>query len=887
VSQIDRVTSALAGRYRIERELGHGGMATVYLARDLRHERDVAIKVLHPELGAALGGDRFLSEIRTTARLQHPHILPLLDSGDADALLYYVMPLATGETLRDRLTREKQLPIDDALRIAREVADALGHAHGQGIIHRDIKPENILLQGGHALVADFGIALAVAQAGGQRMTQTGLSLGTPQYMSPEQAMGERTIDARSDIYALGAVTYEMLAGEPPFSGPTVQSIVAKVLADTPRPLTELRRSVPVHVQAAVQSALEKLPADRLASATAFADALGNASFGRGGGSGSISRPRVASGVPRRSLIAAAALNLLLLAVALALWLRPGPVSGTSRQQVVLWRYTWPPLLEPGVPTVVSQAAIAPDGSSIVYSDSTSAGVRLMRKPRDATDAVPLAGTEGGVSPFFSPDGRWVGFLTLDGKVRKVPVAGGGAITLAEDGGQDYKVGAWLDDETIVYSDARQWLTRIAADGASGTRVISAKPVSSAAVASLWPLPGSRGFLFTYCKGNCSVNSGVYVYDIGSDSARELVPRAAGGWYSPTGHLLYTGREGGLFAAPFDLDGLEIRSSAVPVIDGVVPGRFTLSASGTVLYSIDAASGAGSEVVWVGRDGRVTPLDSTWRGGFEYPALSPDGTALAVSLRGATTDLWIRRADGTKQKVIAEGAANWRASWMPDGQSLVFVSIRQPESNAEDVAIYRIRADGSTGAELLHRQKYGVWEGELSRDGEWLVVRSDEHEGNSNVYARRLRGDTTLMPLLVDPQQTLTLALSPDSRWLAYGSNESGLYEIYVASFPDMKAKRLVSRGGGTEPRWSRSGRELFFRSGTQLMAVDVPLGASFSPGNPRPLFTVTGFRQARNRQQYDVAPDGRFVMIRESVPTGAGVVYAEHWFPELRATLGR
>src|SRR5687768_8265080 len=210
-----RLTAALADRYRVERELGAGGMATVYLAHDLKHDRDVAIKVLHPDLGAALGAERFLSEIRTTARLQHPHILPLLDSGEADGLLYYVMPLVTGETLRTRLDRERQLPIADAVRIAREVAGALDYAHRHAVIHRDIKPENVLLHDGSALVADFGIALAVQQAGGQRLTQTGLSLGTPQYMSPEQAMGERTIDARSDIYALGAVTYEMLTGEPP------------------------------------------------------------------------------------------------------------------------------------------------------------------------------------------------------------------------------------------------------------------------------------------------------------------------------------------------------------------------------------------------------------------------------------------------------------------------------------------------------------------------------------------------------------------------------------------------------------------------------------------------------------------------------------------------
>jgi len=217
----------------VVRELGAGGTATVYLAHDLKHERDVAIKVLHPDLGAALGAERFLAEIKTTAKLQHPHILPLLDSGAADGLLYYVMPYVKGETLRGRLTRERQLSLDDALRVAREVADALHHAHGLGVIHRDIKPENILLQEGHALVADFGIALAVQTAGGARMTQTGLSLGTPQYMSPEQAMGERAIDARTDLYALGAVTYEMLCGEPPFTGASVQSIVAKVLTEKP------------------------------------------------------------------------------------------------------------------------------------------------------------------------------------------------------------------------------------------------------------------------------------------------------------------------------------------------------------------------------------------------------------------------------------------------------------------------------------------------------------------------------------------------------------------------------------------------------------------------------------------------------------------------------
>src|SRR5579884_808619 len=268
-----QVAAALAGRYTVERELGHGGMATVYLARDPRHDREVAIKVLHPDLGAALGAERFLAEIKTTAKLQHPHILPLLDSGTADGLLYYVMPLVSGESLRDRLTRERQLPVADAVRIAREVASALDYAHRHGVIHRDIKPENVLLHDGSAIVADFGIALAVQTASGPRMTQTGLSLGTPQYMSPEQAMGERTIDTRADIYALGAVTYEMLTGDPPFTGSSVQAIVARVMTERPTAPRVLRDTIPPYVEQAVLRALEKLPADRFASAAEFAGAL--------------------------------------------------------------------------------------------------------------------------------------------------------------------------------------------------------------------------------------------------------------------------------------------------------------------------------------------------------------------------------------------------------------------------------------------------------------------------------------------------------------------------------------------------------------------------------------------------------------------------------------
>ena len=268
------IRSALADRYRIERELGQGGMATVYLAQDLKHDRKVAVKVLKPELAAVLGAERFVVEIKTTAALQHPHILPLFDSGEVGGFLYYVMPFIDGETLRARLDRETQLGVDEAVRIAREVADALDYAHRHGVIHRDIKPENILLHDGRPVVADFGIALAVSAAAGGRMTETGLSLGTPHYMSPEQATAEKDLSARSDVYSLASVLYETLAGQPPHLGGSAQQIIMKIIAEPVEPVTRYRKAVPPNVAAAVAKALEKLPADRFETAKGFADALG-------------------------------------------------------------------------------------------------------------------------------------------------------------------------------------------------------------------------------------------------------------------------------------------------------------------------------------------------------------------------------------------------------------------------------------------------------------------------------------------------------------------------------------------------------------------------------------------------------------------------------------
>ena len=391
-----RLATALADRYRIERELGAGGMATVYLAEDLKHDRKVALKVLKPELAAVLGAERFVVEIKTTAALQHPHILPLFDSGTADGFLFYVMPFIDGETLRGKLDRETQLGIEESVRIASDVASALHYAHEHGVIHRDIKPENILLHDGRPMVADFGIALAVSAAAGGRMTETGLSLGTPHYMSPEQATAEKEISARSDVYSLGSVLYEMLTGEPPHMGNSAQQIIMKIITEDAAPVTRLRKAVPLNVSATVAKSLEKLPADRFPSAKAFAEALTNPAFTttRGASSGQVT----AAGGSRRTMIGLATALAAMTLVAGWAMTRPAPPAVVTAATLALELRT-PldvPLNEVGPPL-----SIAPDGSFVVFVGPDPDSVNLTalwRRDLDRLEAAVIPGTRGASSP---------------------------------------------------------------------------------------------------------------------------------------------------------------------------------------------------------------------------------------------------------------------------------------------------------------------------------------------------------------------------------------------------------------------------------------------------------------------------------------------------------
>jgi serine/threonine protein kinase/Tol biopolymer transport system component len=889
---------ALADRYRIERELGQGGMATVYLAHDVRHDRKVALKVLKPELAVVLGAERFLAEIKTTANLQHPHILPLYDSGRAGQaeggeFVYYVMPYVEGETLREKLDRERQLPVDEALRIAREVADALDYAHRHGVIHRDIKPENILLHDGRALVADFGIALAVSRSdGGTRMTETGMSLGTPHYMSPEQAMGEKTLTARSDVYALGAVLYEMLVGEPPFAGPTAQAIIARVLTEEPRSLVLQRRTIPPHAEAAVLRAIEKLPADRFATAAEFAGALGDPSFR----ATPVSTPLAAARRPRAWLarlqlplvgIAGVALGALLLSL-----LRTSSPPPVIRYGLAL------PAAE--APDPEFRAIPSPDGARIVYVGPSDSGPQLWVKERDRYGATPLVGTAGATTFAFSPDGRWIAFV-VGRQLKKLPVSGGSAITLADTASSvSLNPGiAWLDDGTIVFTQlGGHALRRVPESGGVSTVVLT----DSAYLSFPTGLPGGRGILFTRCTTSCTIEA----LDLRSGTTHRVLTDVTFAQYVATGHVVYVRGDGGMFAVPFDLRSLQASGPSVPVMDSVsvIDGFYplmALSSSGTLVMRAGAPLSLLQryEMVWVDRAGRETPIDSTWTfrltefGGNVGWALSPDGTRLAIGLStDAGDDIWVKQLPrGPLSRVSYDSAAEYRPRWMPGGRSLMFGSNR---TGAGSGGLYARPADGTGRDSLILRAASGVFEGAWSPDGRWLLFRTGgtvNQVGGRDIVGIRPGVDSAPVPVVATPYDEEAIALSPDGRWLAYQSDETGRTEVFIRSFPNTNAgKWQVSNGSGLAPLWARNGSELFFVGAHRdMMAVTVrAAGGVLQLGEPRRLFHLPEelyFTSQDFYTPYDVGPDGRFIMARSVTPRSsvqAPLIVVENWFEELK-----
>jgi serine/threonine-protein kinase len=851
------LTTALADRYRLERELGAGGMATVYLAYDLRHDRRVAIKVLKPELSAVIGAERFLREIKTIATLQHPHILGLIDSGEVSGTAYYVMPFVEGESLRDRLTREKQLPINDAVRLAIEVAGALDYAHRHGVIHRDIKPENILLHDGSALVADFGIALAVSSAGGSsRMTETGMSLGTPHYMSPEQAMGEREITARSDIYALGCVLYEMLTAEPPFEGATPQAIVARVLTESPRPVRPQRKSVPPHVEAAVLTALEKLPADRFDSARAFAEALADPAYASVSGSATRAIPSYATAAPgtrSRQLAVAAAIAVVSGAAGLAAgWTawhrRPAEPPPTVLRYSMLLPDSLALTDALGTPM-----AYANDGSAFAYSSR----VGLMLRYADRLDVVAVPGGRRGVAPFFSPDGRWLGFQVGAG-LTKVPLAGGAPVSICDScPGFGF---SWGSDDTVRYHSAppddgnSRVLMAVPAQGGRPHEFARPDNGSGEAFRSPILLPGRRTVLFSIYKG---VASTLGTLDLRTGTVTRFDQPGFCPQWVDDGFVTLGNQDGTLIALPFDPE--KARPTGPPVTiarDVSQPDAYStraaVSAGGAIVYP-QSGGGAPRRLMLVSRSGQATPLTPDPRG-YANPRFSPDGRRVAVYIADpviSNHDVWVLDVGQRVWSRLTTNGISDKPIWTPDGRRVVY-------SSNDD--LWWIAADGGSRPESLLVSAGGHYAGSVTPDGRTGVF---QEVGSASSGIRALTFDSapaarTILPAAFDES---ALALSPDGHWLAYQSDQTGQMEVYVRSYPEPGARVPVSLRGGSEPVWAHNGRELFYRSGDSLMVASVTLSPAFAVTGRRLLFTGS-YLNGGSFREYDVAPDDQhFVMI--------------------------
>jgi serine/threonine-protein kinase len=868
----ERLSAALADRYRLDRELGQGGMATVYLAHDLKHDRQVAIKILKPELAAVLGAERFVVEIKTTAALQHPHILPLFDSGEAGGFLYYVMPFIDGETLRGKLDRETQLGVEESVQIARDVASALHYAHQHGVIHRDIKPENILLHDGRPVVADFGIALAVSAAAGGRMTETGLSLGTPHYMSPEQATAEKEISARSDVYSLGSVLYEMLTGNPPHTGASAQQIIMKIVTEVAEPVTKLRKSVPPNVAAAVAKSVERLPADRFATAAEFAAALRDPSFHTLSGT-MAGASKASVGISRRvtaTLTGGAALLLLLAAWG---WLRPVP-------EPVL-HVSIPPLAGTAFLSSPGWPALSPDGEMVVFAATSDGTSRLYRRPVNGFRVEAIEGSEDATFPFFSPDGAWVGFFTGSRQLRKVPLAGGTATTLADIPFWSSDA-AWRHNGTIVVmSDSRGLFVVPDHGGALVPLAESDTVVGNLRLMAPQELEDGRLLAMrTLGSGNARGERGLVLL-ASEEIGWQRVPGNASGRYVPPGYLVAVpGNE--VVAWRFDLERGATSGSPVAVLPGArrtaeVPA-VTVNARGDVAY-FAYPEAPPKYLVMVDRAGTGTRLPVA-PGEFRHPRLSPDGSRLAVN---RDADVWILDLRNAAWSRITTSEDITEPQWSADGARVVHTVF---DTAAQYNGPVWRNADGSGDA---HRIRIGAgddWTSDWSPDGRYLAVYGGRV--GMNVSVVDIERPDSLIPVTRISATARNARFSPDGRWLAYQSNETGKMQIYVVSFPALGQKRAVSVDGGTEPAWRPQGGELYFRNGPSMMAVTIRTTPALEVGTPRELFRQPFLDDSFGDRSYDVMPDGAHFLMFEANPAAAPELRViRNWAAELRTTVGK
>ncbi len=809
-----RLTTALTGRYAIERELGQGGMATVYLARDLKHDREVALKVLRPELAAVLGAERFLNEVRITARLDHPHIVTLIDSGESGDFLWYVLPYIRGESLRAKLERERQLGLEEALAITRQIATALDFAHQHGVVHRDIKPENILLHEGEAMLADFGIALAVKAAGGNRLTETGLSLGTPQYMSPEQATGDRALDARSDIYSLGAVLYEMLAGEPPVTGPTAQAMIAKLLTERPTRLRVVRDSVPEGVDLAVAKALEKTPADRFSSAGEFVAALRHAI---------AASPRSTTTWRRQNVLFAAAATLAVAVLVFGAYrlMRARPPTfalGRSEQLTA----------DPGLEI---QPALSPDGRVVAYAAGNDVQMRIFIRPVGGGRTLPLTDDSTAVEsqPRWSPDGNNLLFLTRGG-VSVAPALGGPsrpvvppsatasvataiwspdgreiAFVRAEsllvapvDGGPARLLATTFDLHSCTWAPAGKWIACVALNSES---VLPGTTFGNLAPSAILLFPAAGGAPIRLVEPQAFNQSPVWTPDgaqllfvSNRDGPRDVYAQALSSSGQSQGPLIRLTTGLGAISISLSGDGRRLAyavySARANIWSLPIPSSDPTSAE----RAIPVTSGNQViEAMHVSRDGRWLLYDSDLRGNSDIyripvtggpgeqltddPAdefagdLSPDGRAITYhSWRTGTRDIEVKPLDGGPvERVTATPAQESYPRWSPDGRAIAFFNQIPPFS------LFITRREGSgrwSTPTLIGSKAVGnAW----SPDGLFLAyVEAESDRRPGALMVAPVEGGSPRR--VFEPTPTVPLAelveWSPDGRTLYYKAHDA-------------------------------------------------------------------------------------------------------------------
>jgi serine/threonine-protein kinase len=878
-----RLAAALAGRYHLESELGSGGMATVYLARDLKHDRSVAVKVLRPDLAAVPVGERFLSEIKITAGLDHPHILTLIDSGVAGDLQYFVMPYVRGETLRQLLAREQRLGTDTALAITRQIASALEYAHGRGVVHRDIKPENILFQEGVAILADFGIALAVEDTAGHRLTFPGRSPGTPQYMSPEQARGDRAIDARSDIYSLGAVLYEMLTGSAPALGATTQELLAHLTTGQSGGGRTHPATVPGALGAVVMKALARNPIDRYGSARELLEALDNAGTARARWASALWKGRYRVGVVA-GVLAAAVLGVMLF--------RAGRRPVPEPSPVVLFD------LEFDQEAQLSDAfgtplALSADGSRLVYTGTDSAGrTWLYLRAIDRVDPIRLAGTEGGYQAFFSPDGRTLGFLQGT-QLRRVSLDGSSIATMADLGAGTPESPArsaatmngatWGPDDIIVFAHRGNLYETAAGGGVP--RLVVTDTVAGGAIR--WPdvLPGGRHVVVTIATG-----SGPQLATVDRRTATVTMLNHEG--MSPRwveqGYLVFTQSDFTVRAAPFDPRLRRFTGTPELVLRDVSYGPMMIGKMGIARESgaIAFLSGAGSnlvEVVTVDRTGGAAVIVT--EGAAGGPRFSPDGRYIAFEMvRGwQNTDLWVFDRAAANLTRVTFDAASMAPEWTPDGRRLLYAS---RGDGRDHLALYGIAVDGNGTPELVLERRRNVYENALTSDGRALVF-TEGVGPTRDIWVTSLDRPQEARALVHTSFNERQIALSPDGRWLAYVSDETGADEVYVRGLEEGGPRWRVSTAGGRAPRWGAKGSELLYRIRDSLFATAVAVGTEFRHERPRALLGLPGYHEATHLTSWDVSPAGdEFVFLRFRSGSVHRLRILLHWFHQPRGRRG-